>query len=38
MTRACASGSFATAFTSSELSDEEGKPTPANWFVHGLFA
>jgi len=22
----------------SELRDEEGKPKPANWFVHGLFA
>jgi protein ImuB len=22
----------------SELVNEEGKPTPANWFVHGLFA
>ena len=22
----------------SELRDEEGKPVPANWFVHGLFA
>jgi protein ImuB len=22
----------------SELVDEEGKPAPANWFVHGLFA
>jgi len=22
----------------SELLSKEGKPTPANWFVHGLFA
>ena len=22
----------------SELIDEEGKPAPSNWFVHGLFA
>ena len=21
-----------------ELADEQGKPTPANWYLHGLFA
>lgn len=21
-----------------ELTDEEGKPAPANWYLHGLFA
>lgn len=29
---------FRDGLYESELSDEEGKPAPANWFVHGLFA
>jgi protein ImuB len=29
---------FRDGLYGSELSDEEGKPEPANWFVHGLFA
>jgi protein ImuB len=29
---------FRDGLYESELQDEEGKPTPANWFVHGLFA
>jgi protein ImuB len=29
---------FRDGLYGSELADEEGKPKPANWFVHGLFA
>jgi protein ImuB len=29
---------FRDGLYDSELRDEEGKPVPANWFVHGLFA
>ncbi|MCA1456775.1 DNA polymerase Y family protein [Bradyrhizobium sp. BRP22] len=29
---------FRDGLYDSELIDEEGKPVPANWFVHGLFA
>jgi protein ImuB len=29
---------FRDGLYGSELADEEGKPAPANWFVHGLFA
>jgi protein ImuB len=29
---------FRDGLYGSELIDEEGKPAPANWFVHGLFA
>jgi protein ImuB len=29
---------FRDGLYGSELADEEGKPVPANWFVHGLFA
>ncbi len=29
---------FRDGLYDSELIDEEGKPMPANWFVHGLFA
>ena len=29
---------FRDGLYESELRDEEGKFTPANWFVHGLFA
>jgi protein ImuB len=29
---------FRDGLYESELRDEEGKPVPANWFVHGLFA
>jgi protein ImuB len=29
---------FRDGLYGSELADDEGKPTPANWFVHGLFA
>ncbi|SDS60636.1 protein ImuB [Bradyrhizobium canariense] len=29
---------FRDGLYGSELMDGEGKPTPANWFVHGLFA
>ena len=34
----CGSGFIATGFTAARLDNEEGKPVPANWFVHGLFA
>ena len=29
---------FRDGLYESELADEEGKPAPARWFVHGLFA
>ena len=29
---------FRDGLYESELKDEEGRPVPANWFVHGLFA
>jgi protein ImuB len=29
---------FRDGLYGSELADEQGKPVPANWFVHGLFA
>ncbi|WP_454630242.1 Y-family DNA polymerase [Bradyrhizobium cenepequi] len=29
---------FRDGLYGSELADEDGKPVPANWFVHGLFA
>jgi protein ImuB len=29
---------FRDGLYKSELKDEEGRPVPANWFVHGLFA
>ena len=29
---------FRDGLYESELADDEGEPTPANWFVHGLFA
>jgi protein ImuB len=29
---------FRDGLYGSELLDEEGRPAPANWFVHGLFA
>jgi protein ImuB len=29
---------FRDGLYGSELADEEGRPVPANWFVHGLFA
>jgi protein ImuB len=29
---------FRDGLYGSELTDEEGRPAPANWFVHGLFA